>query len=125
MTRVFNLQDDKEKRQLRNEFKAKVTNPELQDLIEENLDNLYDIFADINYKSPSISVFEIKGVTDYEVNEIFQRLNMGGVQLSNADLLFSRIKEISPRFESDIIDFTKNYRRETTHPLVHTIFYKL
>lgn len=88
-------------------FKAKVTNPELQDLIEENLDNLYDIFADINYKSPSISVFEIKGVTDYEVNEIFQRLNMGGVQLSNADLLFSRIKEISPRFESDIIDFTK------------------
>lgn len=107
MTRVFNLQDDKEKRQLRNEFKAKVTNPELQDLIEENLDNLYDIFADINYKSPSISVFEIKGVTDYEVNEIFQRLNMGGVQLSNADLLFSRIKEISPRFESGIIDFTK------------------
>ena len=62
MTRVFNLQDDKEKRQLRNEFKAKVTNPELQDLIEENLDNLYDIFADIHYKSPSISVFEITTV---------------------------------------------------------------
>ena len=107
MTRVFNLHNDDAKYDLRNEIKAKTEDEEKKRLIEQNLDKLYNVFADIKHKSPSINVFEIQGVNDNEVNEIFQRLNMGGVQLSNADLLFSRIKEVNPRFESDIIEFTK------------------
>ncbi|GEM_PF-329371 len=109
MTTVFNLQNDSDKRQLRNDFKKKTEDEEVRDRIEGNLDNLFDVFA--SRKSSSISVFEIKGVTDNEVNEIFQRLNMGGVQLSNADLLFSRIKEVAPLFESDIIAFTKELEK--------------
>ena len=108
MTTVFNLQKE-DKKQLRKLYKSKTEDDDLQDLIEENLDNLYNVFADVTHKSPSINVFEIQGVNDNEVNEIFQRLNMGGVQLSNADLLFSRIKEVTPRFESDIIEFTKKF----------------
>lgn len=107
MTQVYNLSDDDAKIDLRKEYKSKTEDEELQKRIEKNLDKLYDVFSDIRHTSPSISVFEIKGANDNEVNEIFQRLNMGGVQLSNADLLFSRIKEICPRFESDIIEFTK------------------
>ena len=112
MTRVFNLLDEDAKIDLRDEIKLKTENKEEQKLIEKNLDKLYDVFSNIKHKSPSISVFEIKGVTDNEVNEIFQRLNMGGVQLSNADLLFSRIKEVSPQFESDIIEFTKKLSKD-------------
>lgn len=103
---VFNMQNDIQKYDKRHEFQNKANTTEKDKrLIESNLDRLFDVFA--NQKHYSISVFEIKQKTDNEVNEIFQRLNMGGVQLSNADLLFSRIKEVYPKFESEIIEFTK------------------
>lgn len=108
MIEVFNLNNDDEKRRLRKQYIRKTGDSDIQDRIEGNLDKLYKVFADSKQVSPSISIFEIKSVTDYEVNEIFQRLNMGGVQLSNADLLFSRIKESYPLFESEIIEFTKD-----------------
>lgn len=112
MTRVFNMQTESDNFKIRKEYKQKAKDEDTQDLIECNLDKLFKVFASIKEESPSMSVFEIKGATDDEVNEIFQRLNMGGVQLSNADLLFSRIKEVSPRFESDIIDFSKDLSKD-------------
>lgn len=107
ISRVYNLKDDDAKIDLRDVYKSKTNDREKQKLIEKNLDNLYTVFSNIKTKSPSLFVAVVNGVDDNEVNEVFQRLNMGGVQLSNADLLFSRIKETHPLFESEIIDFTK------------------
>lgn len=111
MSRVFTLTYDL-KLEARKEFKDKTTEESMQRLIELNLDTIYDIFANQKLDTKSISTFEIQGATDDEVNEIFQRLNMGGVQLSNADLLYSRIKEIEPNFESEIIEFTQDLSRK-------------
>ena len=36
------------------------------------------------------------------VNEIFERLNTGGVALSSSDILFSRIKDEYPNFEEQL-----------------------
>ena len=76
LTRVFNLLDDDAKIDLRDEYKSKTQEKEQQKLIEKNLDKLYDVFSNINHKTPSITVFEIQGVSEDEVNEIFQRLNV-------------------------------------------------
>ena len=41
------------------------------------------------------------------MNEVFERLNTGGMPLSKADLLFSRIKAVYPDFESLLMEFSK------------------
>ena len=44
---------------------------------------------------------------EYKVNDVFQRLNTGGVPLSGADLLFSKIKESDPSFEENLVEISK------------------
>lgn len=70
--------------------------------IEINLDKLWSIFVETNNKP--ISYFPVQSTTDLEVNEIFQRLNSGGMPLTQIDLLFSRITQISPGFKDKLSD---------------------
>jgi uncharacterized protein with ParB-like and HNH nuclease domain len=69
-------------------------------LIEENIDLLWKIFVEEDKKS--LAFFPISTNDESEVNEIFQRLNSGGIQLSQSDLLLSRIKEKSYDFEEQL-----------------------
>ena len=63
---------------------------EQEEIIEENIDTLWKIFVERDKKS--LAYFKITTTNESEVNEIFQRLNSGGIQLSQSDLLLSRIK---------------------------------
>jgi hypothetical protein len=79
--------------------------------VKTNLRNLWKVFVDRDKKS--LAYFMIKDKKDIEVNEIFQRLNTGGIPLSQADLLLSRIKEGEPRFEEDLQKESKDIFRKT------------
>jgi uncharacterized protein with ParB-like and HNH nuclease domain len=59
-------------------------------IIENNIDKLWDVFVSNNNKS--LAFFKIQSTDEDEVNEIFERLNSGGMALSLSDLLFSKIK---------------------------------
>ena len=66
-------------------------------VIETNLEQLWTVFVETDKKS--LAYFPVENKKEDEVNEIFHRLNMGGVPLSQADLLMSRIKEHYYDFE--------------------------
>lgn len=65
--------------------------PEERKIVKKNLKKLWKIYVETD--KASLAYFPIQASTsEDEVNEIFQRLNTGGMALSQADLLFSRIK---------------------------------
>ena len=112
MTELFTMTSEtKGKVGLRKRFKTFTEDSDIQDLIETNLDQLWSVFVEGNVKS--IAYFSIQSDTEDKVNEIFERLNTGGIPLSKADLLFSRIKAKYPEFEADIMSFCKNLSLRT------------
>jgi hypothetical protein len=66
-------------------------------IIESNIDQLWDVF--VKEETHSIAYFSIKTKNETVVNEIFQRLNTGGIALSLSDLLFTEIKKVISNFE--------------------------
>ncbi len=63
---------------------------ENRNIIKGNLKKLWKIYVESD--KASLAYFCIKSGNEDEVNEIFERLNTGGMALSQSDLLFSRIK---------------------------------
>ena len=59
-------------------------------LVEKNLDYLWGIYVETD--KSSLAYFPIQSSKEEEVNEIFQRLNSGGMALTLSDYLFTRIK---------------------------------
>lgn len=92
-------------------------NSEEQFLIEKNIDSLFDVFVKTDKKS--ISYFPVEDREETKVNEIFQRLNSGGVPLSQSDLLFSRIKEKYPYYEENMQILSKNILNSTGHGILY------
>ena len=58
--------------------------------VRENFGALWDVFVDTNIKS--MAYFSVKAQTPDEVNEVFRRLNTGGVSLTQIELVLGRIK---------------------------------
>ena len=96
---------DSEKISYRGKIKNSIVTglTEEQELIfETRFDKLWDVFVRTEIKS--LAYFPIdKTWNEDKVNDVFQRLNTGGVPLSGADLLFSRIKESEPSFEENLV----------------------
>jgi len=91
MNEIF-IKLEKEKTSFRKEIFSKIgDNTEKEDIVEENIDLLWDIFVKKDTKS--IAYFPVESPDETTVDEIFQRLNTGGVPLSQSDLLLSKIKE--------------------------------
>lgn len=67
-----------------------ITDKETKTLIRTNLKKLWTVFVTEGYKS--IAYFSIKGSTPKEVNEVFIRLNTGGIALTQLELLLGKIK---------------------------------
>lgn len=65
--------------------------------VRENLVALWDVFVDTNIKS--MAYFSVKAETPDEVNEVFRRLNTGGVSLTQIELVLGRIKAIHFDYE--------------------------
>lgn len=83
-----------------------VMSEEEETLFEKRFDKLWSVFVGTDVKS--LAYFPIdKTWNEDKVNDVFQRLNTGGVPLSGADLLFSKIKEDAPSFEENLIEVSK------------------
>lgn len=71
-----------------------------QMLVKENFSALWDIFVDTNIKS--IAYFSVQAETPSEVNEVFRRLNTGGVALTQLELVLSKIKAVQSDYEEGL-----------------------
>jgi len=76
-------------------------NPELTKnekvLAKKNLKKLWKVYIETD--KHSLAYFPIQSSNEDEVNEIFERLNSGGMALSLADLLFSKIKSKNDNYD--------------------------
>jgi hypothetical protein len=71
-----------------------------QMLIRENISALWDIFVTTNHKS--IAYFSVKADSPAEVNEVFRRLNTGGMVLTQLDLVLGKIKAVQSDYEEKL-----------------------
>ena len=92
---------------LENTYLQKCKTDEEMLTVRVNIGKLWNIFVEDKNKE-LLAYYEISGSTsEKQVNEIFERLNTGGIQLSNTDLLYSQIKGKYPDFEADVMAYTK------------------
>ncbi|HCE5838039.1 DUF262 domain-containing protein [Pseudomonas aeruginosa] len=68
--------------------------------VRRNLSALWDIFVDTNHKS--IAYFSVKADTEKEVNEVFRRLNTGGIALTQLELVLGKIKAVQSDYEEKL-----------------------
>lgn len=82
-----------------------------KELAETNFDNLWDVFVGTDKKS--IAYFPVRSNTPEEVNEVFRRLNTGGMQLTQLEMVLAKIKEHSPYFEEELWDLSHEIEKAT------------
>ncbi|PHS63359.1 MAG: hypothetical protein COB12_09425 [Flavobacterium sp.] len=113
MNELFAKQPDEEKRTYRKSILRlnKNINDKEEELIENNIDILWDIF--VKTETKSLAYFPIKTSNEKVVNEIFERLNTGGMALSLADILFSKIKSEYYDFEEKLQGCSKEIYNST------------
>jgi Protein of unknown function DUF262 len=113
MNELFAKQPDEEKRTYRKSILKLNENigDKEEELIENNIDILWDIF--VKTETKSLAYFPIKTSNEKVVNEIFERLNTGGMALSLADILFSKIKSEHYDFEEKLQGCSKEIYNST------------
>jgi len=99
-------------------------------LVKSNIDTLWSIFVETS-KRP-IAYFPVKSPSDNQVNEIFRRLNTGGIPLTQIELVLSKIKARYPDFEellekisADISDGTGGFEFQSSEILqfIHLLIF--
>ena len=99
-------------------------------LVKSNIDTLWSIFVETS-KRP-IAYFPVKSPSDTQVNEIFRRLNTGGIPLTQIELILSKIKARYPDFEElleklseDISDGTGGFEFQSSEILqfIHLLIF--
>lgn len=68
--------------------------------VRKNLNTLWNIFVTTNFKS--IAYFLVNADTPKEVNEVFRRLNTGGVALTQLELVLGKIKAVQSDYEENL-----------------------
>lgn len=97
---------------LRKQIKSQGSLSEEQEtLLEENFEKLWSVFVERDKKS--LAYFPVQSNTPEEVDEVFRRLNTGGVQLTQLELVLSKIKAESTFFEESLWDITKEIKEAT------------
>lgn len=80
-------------------------------LVEMNLDRLWSVF--VERENRSIAYFPVKSGDSAAVNEVFRRLNTGGIPLTQLEMVLAKIKEHSPYFEEMLWDLTSQIKEAT------------
>src|SRR5262249_17685902 len=80
-------------------------------LIKANLAALWDVFVDTNEKS--IAYFPVKGEDEAVVNEVFRRPNVGGVALTQVELVLGEIKKRDPIYEEKLWKLSEKIREKS------------
>lgn len=83
-------------------------------LVEVNFENLWEVFVSRNVQS--LAYFPVQSDDSRKVNEVFRRLNTGGMQLSQLELVLAAIKEVAPYFEEELWDLSREIREATGTP---------
>ena len=91
--------------------KAQPINLETEELIETNLSDLWNIFVDTNIKS--IAFFAVKAEDETQVNEVFRRLNTGGVALTQVELVLGKLKELDPNYEEKLWKLSEDIQKRS------------
>jgi hypothetical protein len=91
------------------EAAADEKNAKLQ--IRRNLSALWDIFVETNVKS--IAYFSVKADTPKEVNEVFRRLNTGGVALTQLELVLGAIKAVQSDYEEKLWSLSEKIAKQS------------
>jgi hypothetical protein len=81
-------------------------------LVRANLAELWEVFVDTNQKS--IAYFSVKADNEAVVNEVFRRLNTGGIALNQIELLLGKIKSSDPGYEERLWDLEERIRGLTS-----------
>ena len=79
--------------------------------IRKHIGALWEIFVDTNIKS--IAYFAVKADSPKQVNEVFRRLNTGGVSLSQIDLVLSKIKAVQSDYEEQLWKLADKIQKAT------------
>lgn len=79
--------------------------------IEGNLDVLWEIFVGIGHKA--ISYFSVSSDGPGEVNEVFRRLNTGGVALTQLELVLSKMKATHSDYEERLWKLSDEIKKES------------
>ena len=80
-------------------------------LIRRNLAALWEIFVDTNVKS--IAYFSVPAEDEALVNEVFRRLNTGGVALTQVELVLGEIKKRDPSYEEQLWKLSEEIRKRS------------
>lgn len=111
MNQLFVLDPGKTtKRNLRAD-KSVGLSEELSALVEDNIDILWSIFVEREVKA--LAYFPVKSNNEDDVNDVFERLNTGGLPLSKSDLLFSKIKAKYYDFEAELMEWSNKLKART------------
>lgn len=78
-------------------------------LVRVNMTALWDIFVADSIKS--IAFFSVRAGTPAEVNEVFRRLNTGGVALTQLELVLSKIKAVQSDYEEELWRLSEKIRK--------------
>ncbi|WP_314017854.1 DUF262 domain-containing protein [Stutzerimonas degradans] len=80
-------------------------------LVRKNIADLWRVFVETGHKS--IAFFPVKADTPDQVNEVFRRLNTGGVSLTQLELLLSKIKAVHPDYEERLWKLSEQIKEKS------------
>lgn len=69
-------------------------------LVKANIGDLWDVFVDSNVKS--VAYFSVKTNSENEVNEVFRRLNTGGITLTQIEMVLAKVKAKYSDYEEQL-----------------------
>lgn len=112
MNKLFSMKsdDDTSKINLFDE-KSEGLSKEERVIVNGNIDRLWNIF--VKTQAKTLAYFSVQTSNEEEVNDVFERLNTGGLPLSKADLLFSKIKAKYSDFEAEMMEWSKQLKTRT------------
>lgn len=110
MNTLFTLNTNEHKLQLYQEKTKDLDSSKHIDILS-NIDRLWTVFVSTDTKT--LAYFSVQTDNEDEVNDVFERLNTGGIPLSKADLLYSKIKAKYYDFEANIMQFSNHLKTRT------------
>lgn len=111
MTWLITVADDQEERIALEKAVVNAVGEEHELLLKRNIAALWQVFVETNQKS--IAYFSVRADSPKEVNEVFRRLNTGGVALTQIELVLGKIKAVEPTYEEKLWKISDDIRAAT------------
>ena len=111
MNELLGCSTTRDKIRLRERITIGLTDTE-QELVENNFENLWTVFVERSTRS--IAYFPVKSEKSIDVNEVFRRLNTGGIPLTQLEMVLAKIKEKYVYFEEDLWDLSRKITNATS-----------